>query len=115
MHVAGSLCAIGSNRIVSVAVDDGLHLCMGSRARAAETHPNGKGVRELGDGRVEGTVGSLRIVVVVGASGRHATGIHASVRQGAVSGHAQNGFGVNTHAFGSRASITTMRRLCNLA
>ena len=35
-----------------VAMDDGLHLCLVGCALTTETHPNGKRVGELGDGRV---------------------------------------------------------------
>ena len=49
-----------------------------------EAHPYCQRVGDGGDRCVETTIIALGIIVVVGASGAHAAGIHPSVRQVAV-------------------------------
>ena len=65
MLIGRFLGAVGNDFVIGIAVDDGFHLSFIGGALAAETHPNGKRIRKLADGGVEGTFGALRIVVIV--------------------------------------------------
>lgn len=64
---------------------------------AAEAYPNGQRVGADIDGRVEGFVGALRVVVVARTVSRHAAGVHASVGQVAIGGNAQNLSGIEAN------------------
>ena len=90
MHISGFLSAISDEFIVSITMNDSLHLGFVGRARAAEAYPNRKRIRQLVDGRVERALCTLRVVVVARACGRHAASIHSTVGDIAIGSDAKD-------------------------